>query len=174
MYCVYQLQNDRGQVYFGITKDPKERFWKHRTFKYNNCTSVILWENGGVVDDIEPLYWFETEQLALEREKELIRNNICVNIAGKYTRQEQMKRFREQNMEKLNAHNREKIKCDICSSIVSRSNLTAHQKTKKCKTHAVGKLEKIKCAVCGSMISRPNIAKHQRTNKCKSSVNSCD
>jgi len=149
MYCVYQLKNDRGEVYYGMTKDPKGRLQKHRVFNYNYCTSVILWEDGGVVDDIEVLDWFDTEELALEREKELIRNNNCVNIIGKYTRQEQKKmyrennkeqilasekKFRENNKEKINARATEKIKCDVCGSMTTRGHKARHQQSDKCKS----------------------------------------
>ena len=91
MFCVYKLENDRGEIYFGMTKDPKTRWYKHSNGNAK-CTSGILWEDGGIVDDIQVLYWFETEQLALEREKELIQNNNCVNhIGNRRTKKEQNK-----------------------------------------------------------------------------------
>ena len=138
MYCVYQLKNDRGQVYFGITKDPKARLRQHRS-NINDCTSGILWKDGGIVDDIKILEWFDTEDLALEREKDLIRNNICVNLKGnRGTRKEQKsahsKKHYEQNKEKINARGREKIKCDVCGFMVTRNGIAKHQKTKKCKS----------------------------------------
>ena len=125
MFCVYKLENNRGEVYYGITKDPKVRWHGHRAIN-NNCSSSILWKDDGIVNDIEVLEWFDTEELAIEREKELIRNNNCVNVQGKRTRKEQyiayhkvydkknkerksayMKEYREKNKAKLRAYMKE-------------------------------------------------------------------
>jgi hypothetical protein len=45
---------------------------------------------------------------------------------------EQRKQYRKNNREKINEKINEKIKCEICNSMVCRGNLLRHQRTKKC------------------------------------------
>jgi predicted GIY-YIG superfamily endonuclease len=185
MFCVYRLQNDRGQLYFGKTNNPKDR-WKHHRNGNAKCTSGILWEDGGIVNDIEVLEWFDTEELALQREKELIRNNNCVNIRGKYTRQELNKRFyykdhaatlekrrlydqteeRKQKKRETNRKYHEKNK--------EKANLQGRQRYEKNKEKiSARQKEKIKCTNCGVMWARGNMSNHKKTPKCKS-FSECD
>jgi predicted GIY-YIG superfamily endonuclease len=179
MFCVYKLENNRGQVYFGKTNNPKERLKKHR-YNSNKCTSQVLWQDDGIVDDIEVLDWFETEELALQRETELIRNNNCVNLLGnRGTKQEQNKAYRENNKEKLSADSkayREKnkeIKIAYQKEYYEKNKekINANQKEYEEKNKeriSARRREKIVCDICCSVIARGDKAKHQRTAKCKS------
>ena len=90
MFCVYKLENNRGEVYYGKTNNPKARWTNHRNGNAI-CNSRILWKDDGVVNDMEILEWFNNEGDALQREKELIINNNCVNLRGKYTKSERDK-----------------------------------------------------------------------------------
>ena len=40
-----------------------------------------------------------------------------------------------QYREKVKAHRCEKMKCDNCGEMISRSNISAHKKSKKCMNH---------------------------------------
>ena len=44
----------------------------------------------------------------------------------------QQKQYRLDNKDKINAHNQEKITCDVCGSSVSRHHLPRHKRTQKC------------------------------------------
>jgi len=48
---------------------------------------------------------------------------------------EYKKDYYEKNKDIINAKQKEKIECPICKSIVYRTNLARHQKTKKCMNH---------------------------------------
>jgi len=160
MYCVYKLENNRGEVYYGMSKDPKRRLKEHRR-KSEGSKSKFLWQNNGVVDDMEILDWFDNKEDCHKREKELIQNNNCVNLKGKYTTQ---KEYYEKNKEEITAKtkqyyekNKEKLKV---------SQKEQYEKNKE-KIRAQ-QSEKIKCDICGSTIRRDGKTKHQRTAKCKS------
>jgi len=189
MFWVYKLQNNRGEIYYGMSKNPKARWLAHRNGT-SRCNSYILWKDDGVVEDIEILEKFDNEELALEREKELIRNNNCVNISGKYTKQEQSKLYYEKNKEKIKQYdekNKEKIRAYKKEYYENnKDEKLAYKKeyyeNNKDETRAYMKeyyennkekiraqqSEKIKCEICGCMVSHNYKAKHQRTAKCKS------
>jgi hypothetical protein len=42
------------------------------------------------------------------------------------------RQYHQKNKEKINAKRAEKVKCDVCGSVVHKSNISTHQKTKKC------------------------------------------
>ena len=48
----------------------------------------------------------------------------------------QQKQYRLDNKDKINAHNKEIITCDVCGSSVSRHGIAAHKRTKKCMNNA--------------------------------------
>jgi len=81
----------------------------------------------------------------------------------------------------------EKIQCENCSSIVRKTNIRQHQKSKKCQKAQEEKrqrderkrehkeniitpsvTEKIECKWCGSNVNINNIKQHQRSKKCLS------
>ena len=78
----------------------------------------------------------------------------------------------------------EKIQCEQCSSIIRRTNIRQHQKSKKCqkaqdekrqreqhspvKERKESKAEKVECEWCGSSVNINNIKQHQRSKKCLS------
>jgi hypothetical protein len=145
---VYKLENDKGELYFGISKKINKR-WNshmHNARHDGRCSSKRLWYDDTAVVGMEELEWFEIEEEAHKREVELIKNNNCVNDR-KYTfdskaytkqynkkRKEHHKKYLQEQREVINAKSRQKIVCDICGSTVSRNNIAAHKKTNKCKS----------------------------------------
>jgi len=51
----------------------------------------------------------------------------CGNII-----QEKNKQYKLDNRDKILEHKKQKVNCDICNSIVNRTNLARHKKTDKC------------------------------------------
>jgi len=43
--------------------------------------------------------------------------------------------YTDKNKDKINARNKEKVKCEICNSVVCKKYLIRHQKTKKCREY---------------------------------------
>ena len=48
----------------------------------------------------------------------------------------QQKQYRLDNKDKINAHNKEKITCDVCGSSISRHHIARHKRTVKCVNNA--------------------------------------
>ena len=78
----------------------------------------------------------------------------------------------------------EKIQCEYCSTIVSKKNISIHQRTKKCqkaqeekrqkeqqspvKECKESKYEKIECKWCGIKVMSKNMNTHMKSKKCLS------
>lgn len=76
----------------------------------------------------------ETIKKYRENNKEKLRES-CKKyyLDNKEKEKERLKKYYEDNKEKLKENKSEKINCSICDSLVSRSNISQHKKSKKCK-----------------------------------------
>ena len=125
MYCVYQLQNDKNEIYFGMTKNVNKRWLKHMkdAREDGDCSSKKLWYDDNTVVEMHELEWFESKDDCHEREIYLIQNNNCVNAvkydfdAKAYTNEyyennkgqilQKMKEYRQQNKEAISQKSKE-------------------------------------------------------------------
>ena len=149
MWYVYQLDSTNGLIYFGMTSNPKQRFIQHKC-GISRCMSKLLFADDACVE-MRILDEYVSRSVCQEREKYYIRKYVCVNKKGKgldmesnkaYLKkwyQENKERCKErknkwnhENKEKKNAHNREKITCDNCGTVVRRDSMSKHKKSKKC------------------------------------------
>jgi len=88
---------------------------------------------------------FTTEEERKDYEKEWYKNNKErikeyskeYKAKNKDIIKEKNKKYREKNKEQINQKYREKVECDICSSIVSRDGLTRHKKRDICKNSII-------------------------------------
>jgi predicted GIY-YIG superfamily endonuclease len=156
-YCVYKLENDKNELYFGMTKNPDRRWLGHMQNARDDgtCSSKKLWYDSSCVVGMYELEWFETEEEAHEREKELIQGNNCVNqIKYNHDWKAYKKAWDMENKEhntivknkwgrdnydkfkdKKNSWKREKITCDNCGISVSRNSMARHKRRDICKNY---------------------------------------
>ena len=152
-YCVYKLENDKGELYYGMTKRPDRRWLDHMKNARNDrtCSSKKLWYDDTAEVGMYELEWFETEEEAHEREKYLIQNNNCVNkVKYDFDMQSYQKEYKKEYYEKNKGmilqkekeyrdNNKEKIKekivCDNCASIVRKTHMLRHKRSAKCKNY---------------------------------------
>lgn len=114
---------------------------------------LVLDHEGWTMEEVDTIEC-DDEKDAEKLEGRWIRENDCVNrcIAGRtlqewyqdtdYNRRYHIthrerrnqanKQYREKNREELKAKATEKVTCNVCGSLVSRSWTTEHKKTKKC------------------------------------------
>ena len=149
---IYKIvNNENDKIYIGSTcRYIRKRLWDHRK-KYNQwiknkspyITSfeILKYENVDIV--LLEKYPCKSKLELHTRERYHIENNNCVN---KIIPTQTDKEYRKKNKDKLNDYNKqyrlnnknkchehknEKFKCDICDGSYSRSNKSAHLKTKK-------------------------------------------
>jgi Fic family protein len=138
MNCIYKIYlND--DVYVGSTNDYNLRINSHK-YSCNNPNSKdynfpiyqFIRENGGW-DTFKKEIINETDKTGKELREleryyiETLKSNLNSEIPTR-----NKKEYYENNIDKISEYKKEKIKCDICNSIVSRNNLARHQKTMKC------------------------------------------
>ena len=152
-YCVYKLDSTNGLVYFGMTNNVNKRWYRHmqNAREDGECSSKKLWHDDTSVIEMHELEWFESKEEAHEREIYLIQNNNCVNKMkynfdakankkeyyenNKGVIAEYKKDYYEKNKDELSQKKKEKIACDVCASIVRKSDMSRHMRTAKCKSH---------------------------------------
>ena len=116
------------------------------------CTSFLLFEKYCLDNckiELVELYRCDSKDELRKREGYWIRQEDCVNkrIAGrtlqehlkeyrpKYYKEnkdmicEKVRKFKEQNKDKLKEYNDEQLKCSICAKLINRRNMLRHQKT---------------------------------------------
>lgn len=182
-YCVYKLENDRNELYFGMTKNPDKRWIDHMINARNNrsCSSKRLWYDDNAVIQMHDEYeWFETEQEAHEREKELIQNNNCVNVTKyDYDKKAHSKEYYQKNKEATLQQAKQHYEKN--KQVILQKSKDFYEKNKekiKTKTKAYGQKnkeviaeknkQKIVCDICGSLTARGHISRHKKSARCKS------
>lgn len=160
IYKIYD--NTNGNVYYGSTIQPlSNRLASHRKDykrylegKTNYITSMEIIKNGNYCISLVEKFEYENKEELSTKERYYIENNECVNkvIPGRTIKEwgqdnkekiaERQKQYREDNKEYFKQYyeaNKEKINekitCPICGSLVSKRNLSTHQKSKKCQSH---------------------------------------
>lgn len=151
---IYTIRNikDDTMIYVGSTINKlSKRLDGHKKDykcgKSKNCSLYKYIENNDWTDwyiELFEAYSCNNKQELNRREGEIIREIGTINkcIAGR-TRQEyrddnadkineSKKKYRENNKEKISQHKTEKICCDICGTLISRHNISKHQRTQKC------------------------------------------
>jgi phage FluMu protein Com len=84
------------------------------------------------------------------------------------------KQLQLQMIQQLKMKHNEKIPCENCNKLISRSNMSLHKKTMDCiveiikpkKTKKEYMNEKISCKNCNKLVSRSNMSKHKETKYC--------
>ena len=193
IYQILNIIND--EVYVGSTTQPLcKRLYKHKSdTKVRDCNIHKLIREIGedkfYIELIESYPCNNREELRA-REGYYIRERGSLNkaIAGR-TRQEWFednkeydKQYHDKNKERIHRRKNERITCNVCGCHITKSNISKHQTTKKCKSYVKPidvmeqehirhrKYEYITCDVCGCQSTRNNLARHQKSNKCKSYV----
>jgi len=194
-YCVYKLENDKNELYFGMTKSPNKRWSDHMKNARDNgtCSSKKLWYDGDTVVAMQELEWFDTKEEAHEREKELIQSNNCVNKLkydfdyktykkeylekNKEVNAQYHKEYREKNKEVIAEKRKEydeknKVKISEKKKIYHEKNKEKknadskeYYEKNKVKINEKKK-EKIECNTCGSIVRRDCMANHKKSKKC--------
>ena len=136
-------------VYYGSTIDKlKNRFSKHKSKSKKFCTSKKIIESGDAdIIEVESYPCKNLHELE-DREAEYIVNNWngCVNqtVPGAIRRAGGMKGYNQLEQRKAKkkeyskrpeviAHRAEKIPCNLCGCMVTRSYIAEHQRTQKCQ-----------------------------------------
>ena len=131
--------NETGEVYYGSTiQELNKRMYKHRCDNY--CRSRHIIDRNNYYYELIEDYSCNNKKELETREKWYILNNDCINqkIPAR-TKQEWKenisivnKNYRKLNREILLEKAKEKMSCDICGSIVRKSDIARHRRTKKC------------------------------------------
>ena len=141
---IYKLVNtNTKQTYIGsTTRDLKQRLREHKSLYTSGKTkkekSYLLFnENDKVIIELLENVNCNNKKELHDREKYYIKNYECVNInQPTRTSQEYYKDTKQslknyhKNREEINKKRNEKIECE-CGSVISRSVLCKHKKTKK-------------------------------------------
>mgnify|MGYP003653236920 CR=1 FL=1 len=149
MCFVYRLKcSVTGKVYYGSCKRKKYEYRQMTGYDDCSCKDFINPEVLICLDNLD-------ENIYKLVEEWYIQNNECVNKMGKYTNlskkeytkldndrsykknREQILKYKRQHRYDTIDYRREKINCKKCNSIVSRENMTKHQKTKKCSVKSL-------------------------------------
>ena len=138
---IYKIfgKTDDDLVYYGSTTQKRVcnrisghnrsyRRWK--LGKYHFTTSFLIIETGDWdYMTVEKVMHDEPFELR-NRERYWIENNKCVNKnIPNNTQKESIKKYSEQNKEKIAEYNKKKVTCD-CGCIVRYDGLARHKKTK--------------------------------------------
>ena len=157
---------DDNLIYVGSTVENylSNRMSKHRYLTSCNLSKYVNgdWDNWYI--ELYENYPCDNREQLSKREGEIIRQIGTLNkrIEGRtkkeyqqYNREkikeqrkqnyednrdkqlEQMKKYREDNREKLSEYRKKQITCERCDSIVKKTNITRHQKTKKCLNYNI-------------------------------------
>ena len=168
---IYKLTcNDNSLVYYGsTTMSLKKRLRRHNTW-YNmklekgNCTSILLFDKGGVVIELVEKYPCDTRKELDKREGYYQLNNECVNknIAGR-----SLKEWRSVNKDKLykiDKRYREKNKVEIVKKKKIYYEANKEHIQKKLKKWRTNNRVKVVCD-CGSSIYKYKLSDHIKTQK---------
>ena len=143
------------ETYVGSTKDFKSRMRNHKycyhnenSRDYNKPLYQFIRENGGwrawkmtIIDSLTTTD--KHEMLKCERryveEQEISLNKLIPSRTLKQYKldhkeeiNEKQKQYYQDNRETINKKQLEKVQCERCGAFSTRSNLRAHQKSKKC------------------------------------------
>jgi len=133
-------------IYIGSTINFKKRKHDHKSNcnnnsetnkKYNYYVYQYIRDNGGwsnwdMIQIIE--YSCENKKQLQSKERyyiDLLKSSLNGQLPTR-TREEYIKQYILDNNDKILEHKKQKVNCDICNSIVTRSNLAQHKKTLKC------------------------------------------
>lgn len=156
MRVVYKITNKvTGEFYIGSTMQWKTRKSQHRNMNDKYCRSKKLYEDdaykkGEIKYDILDTY--KDGEITREdlRKKEgeyyfkFKGNPLMLNNYSPYgldlarhkewyqKNKEKQKEYDKEWYQKNKEYQREKIKCDVCGSIMSRDSISRHKKSKKC------------------------------------------
>jgi len=86
-------------------------------------------ENKDIIKEKVKEYREQNKDKIKQKDKERYKQN------KEKIKQREKERY-EENKDKIKVKNKQKVECEICKSIVSKINLTRHQKTQKCKNYA--------------------------------------
>ena len=140
---IYKLINDElCLTYYGSTIQPlHKRLHAHKT-ALRKCSSEILFTEGKCKIYLVEEYPCDNKRQLEQRERYYIENNNCVNknipcrTIKEYTEEnkdklkDKFKEYYEKNKDKILEKQKEKINCQ-CGSIIRRSDMARHKKTKK-------------------------------------------
>ena len=151
---IYRLVSATGKQYIGSTTQPLyKRLGLHKQYhkevlegRRTGITSFDLFEEGGVQIFLLEDYPCERKEQLHARERHWIENTTCVNkliptrtlkeYAEVYKKthkdylSQTAKQYHQDHKEEIHARKAVKISCG-CGSIISKSNLSSHLKTKK-------------------------------------------
>ena len=125
MYYIYELKNQNGLCYYGMTTDYKRRYNQHK-LSGNTSSSKKLFENDSIVE-IKVLNEVDTFEKAQEKELYYILKNECVNVKIPFRDRRQ---YNIDNREKILERTLTPIECE-CGCMIARKNMARHKNTRK-------------------------------------------
>jgi len=125
MYYIYELKNNDGLCYYGMTRDYKRRYNQHKVLS-NTSSSKLLFQNDSNVE-IKVLNEIQNLEEAKHKELYYILKNECVNKKIPFRDRHQ---YRIDNKDEIIRKTLEPIPCQ-CGCFISRKNMARHVKTKK-------------------------------------------
>ena len=125
MYYIYELKNDDGLCYYGMTQDYERRYNQHRS-PSNLSSSKILFENESNVE-LKVLNEIQDFETARHKELYYILKNQCVNIKIPFRDRHQ---YKIDNREYILRRTLTPIQCQ-CGCMITRKNMSRHLGTRK-------------------------------------------
>jgi predicted GIY-YIG superfamily endonuclease len=125
MYYIYELKNENGLCYYGMTTDYEKRYKQHRVLS-NPSSSRLLFQNDSTVE-IKVLNEIEDYETARHKELYYILKNPCVNVKIPFRDRHQ---YKIDNREQILRRTLTPIPCE-CGCMITRKNMARHLGTRK-------------------------------------------
>jgi len=104
----------------------REAYW----IKELGACNTIQFDGGVHQSKIDPVA-YDLAYKAANREK-ILADSSAYYYANRERELVKSRAYTAANKERINARNAERVPCTICSKILSRTNISRHQKTKSC------------------------------------------
>ena len=192
---IYKLiDNTNGNIYIGSTcislkkrlKGHKDRYYENRKTVVKGPSSRDIIKNNDYKIELLENFPCKTKQELLNKEREYIENNKCININKPITHHQEKLDIAKKRSKEYHEKNRDKILEKQKKYRVNNKDIIA-EKSKKYRDKNKDKLleqkknyieankdkikerksEKIQCDICNSTITRGVLSTHKKTLKCK-------
>ena len=149
---IYLLKSpNTNKVYVGSTTNKERRYWGHTNdYKYyleGKChykKSFDIVECGDCYMEVYKVILYNNKKTLLEEEEKVIRELDCINTKhakrsikewradNKQHEINYRKEYYKKNKTRINARNKEKVKCELCGKMSARVHLRRHQRGTNC------------------------------------------
>jgi len=176
---IYKLiDNTNGDIYIGSTcislkkrlKKHKDNYYEYKKKDGRGSASYDIIKNNDYKIELLEYFPCKTKQELLNKEREYIENNKCINKNKPITtHQEKLNQKKEwQTINKNKLQEKRKVYRDKNRNKISETTKNYYEANKaKWNNYNKGSREKIQCDICNTTICRDSLWRHKKTPKCK-------